>query len=238
MKKEFDLNVLAAPQFTVTLPSCGTDIKLRSLLMKEYKNLFIAKEGGSNLDAVEQALGNAVQSDIDVLSLPVGDLEFIFLQLYMASTGNKLIPIKYKCQVETDGKSCNTQIDTRIDIESAFVPQNDVDLKVVVNDRVVIFMRHPNSRDFEKHDIQSEKGLFNCVLECVESVYQDDECYTKEELGDVMTGILDMTTGAVFAKLVQVITETSRVTSYVDAKCPKCGTEHKTPVIGLDDFFM
>lgn len=239
MKKQFDLNLLAAPQFSVTLPSNGQTIKVRSLLMKEYKNLFIAQESGNKLDAVEQCLESAILTEgVDLLSMPVGDVEFVFLQIYMASTGNNTIPIKYRCDEKIDGVSCKEIITTEISIESAYVPKTDLDYVVKLNDSVAIKMRPPTSRDFDQYDIKKDDGLLKCVINCIESVMTDDTVYTKEELSSVINDIMDSLNGSQFAKMVQCITSAPRIMTYVDTKCPKCHTEHKLPVVGLDDFFM
>ena len=143
MKKQFDINLLAAPTFSVVLPESGKRITMRSLLMKEYKTLFIAKEGKAELDAVEQALSNTIQDDIDISTLSIGDTEYIFLQLYMSSTGNNSIPVKYKCDVrDENGNKCGTDMTANIDLASAFVPKDDTDLLVIINQSTAIKMQN------------------------------------------------------------------------------------------------
>lgn len=238
MKKEFDLNLIAAPQFTCKLPSSGKEIRLRSLVMKEYKNLFIAREGDNLVDTVEQLLSSAVQTDVNIFDLPIGDIEYIFLQLYMASSGKSQIPIAFKCTNENDGKKCNNRITAHIDLNSAFVPSKDINLYIPVNDMVTIEMRQPTTRDFDKHDITKDKGLMECVLSCIKNVHVNDVAYTSDELGTKLSDILDNVTGEVFGKMVEVITETPRITTIVNVKCNHCGQEHMVPITGLDDFFL
>lgn len=97
MTKQFDLSVLATPLYTVTLPSSGEEIKLRTLLTKEHKALLIAHESGNGIDAIEQVLKSCVVSDISIPDLSVGDAEYLFLQMYVNSVGNEQINAEYHC---------------------------------------------------------------------------------------------------------------------------------------------
>ncbi|CAL9998043.1 baseplate hub [Vibrio phage D480] len=100
MTKTFDLNVLAAPQYTVKLPSTGEEIKLRAMLAKEHKALLIANESDQKVDAIEQALENCIMSDIKMEELTVGDGEFLFMHMYMNSNGVTNIQATYNCCAE------------------------------------------------------------------------------------------------------------------------------------------
>ncbi len=97
MTKTFDISVLAAPQYTVKLPSTGEEIKLRAMLAKEHKALLIANESDEKIDAIEQCLENCIVSDINMDELTVGDAEYLFLHMYMNSNGVTSIQAEYNC---------------------------------------------------------------------------------------------------------------------------------------------
>ncbi|WOL24858.1 baseplate hub assembly catalyst [Vibrio phage PG216] len=97
MTKAFDISVLAAPQYTVKLPSTGEEIKLRAMLAKEHKALLIANESDEKIDAIEQCLENCIVSDIKMDDLTVGDSEYLFLHMYMNSNGVTNIQAEYNC---------------------------------------------------------------------------------------------------------------------------------------------
>ncbi|URQ03530.1 hypothetical protein PVA23_153 [Vibrio phage PVA23] len=97
MTKPFDLSVLAAPQYTVKLPSTGEEIKLRAMLAKEHKTLLIANESDEKVDAIEQCLENCIVSDIKMEDLTVGDAEYLFMHMYMNSNGVTEIQAEYNC---------------------------------------------------------------------------------------------------------------------------------------------
>ncbi|AGN30379.1 baseplate hub subunit [Vibrio phage nt-1] len=97
MTKAFDISVLAAPQYTVTLPSTGEEVKLRAMLAKEHKALLIANESDAKVDAIEQCLENCIVSDIKMEDLSVGDAEYLFIHMYMNSNGVSEIKAEYNC---------------------------------------------------------------------------------------------------------------------------------------------
>lgn len=100
MTKTFDINVLAAPQYTVKLPSTGEPIKLRAMLAKEHKAMLIANESDEKIDAIEQALENCIMSDVKMEDLTVGDAEYLFMHMYMNSNGVSEIQADYHCCAE------------------------------------------------------------------------------------------------------------------------------------------
>ncbi|AUR86063.1 baseplate protein [Vibrio phage 1.081.O._10N.286.52.C2] len=100
MTKAFDISVLAAPQYSVKLPSSGAEVKLRAMLAKEHKALLIANESEEKVDAIEQCLKNCIVSDINIEDLTVGDAEYLFVHMYMNSNGVNSIQAEYNCCAE------------------------------------------------------------------------------------------------------------------------------------------
>lgn len=131
MKKEFDMSVLAIPRYTVTLPSTGEKIQLRTMLTKEHKALLIANESDDKIDAIEQCLENCIVSDIDMKDLTVGDAEYLFIQMYINSNGVDTIQAKYNCcapKLEEENKSDETETELELDPDDIFnkiVAQSD-----------------------------------------------------------------------------------------------------------------
>lgn len=236
-KPTFDLSAFAAPKFSLTLPVSGKNVFVRTLLMKEYKNFFIAKEsgdgssGGALMDAVRQALSSVVEGVDNVMALPPGDVEYIFIQLYISSTGKRHVPIRYKC-------SCGHEVVTNIDLNNVGVTDQEGDGRIVVNDNNVIIMRSPTQEDLNRHDMESDEGKLACIIDCISELHQGEYVFTAEELGsETIESVLDSLSGEAFTKMVDFIDGIPRIYSTVDVKCEKCGKEDVLPVIGLADFF-
>ena len=73
---------IAVPEYSLTLPSNGTEIKYRPFLVKEEKLLLIAMESEDEKEiatATKNVIKNCIYADIDVNDLPIFDVEYIFL---------------------------------------------------------------------------------------------------------------------------------------------------------------
>lgn len=133
--KAFDISVLAAPQYTVKLPSSGETIKLRTMLAKEHKALLIANESDEKIDAIEQCLENCIVSDIKMEDLTVGDAEYLFMHMYMNSNGVTEIQAEYNCcaeksadelkQLEEEEKESPTDDKSADDLFAEIIAQSD-----------------------------------------------------------------------------------------------------------------
>ena len=100
---------MSLPKLTVmkhklTLPSTGESITYRPFLVKEEKLLMMAMQTGEQDDmvrALKEIINNCVEKQMNLDSLPMFDIEYIFLQLRARSVGDE-IPITYS----DDDKVC------------------------------------------------------------------------------------------------------------------------------------
>ena len=75
---------LASAKFELTLPSSGETVEYRPFLVKEEKILLTAQSTGETSDvlrAVEQIIDNCTFNKLQVKSLPMFDLEYVFIKL-------------------------------------------------------------------------------------------------------------------------------------------------------------
>ena len=79
-----------APTYELTLPSTDLKVKYRPFLVKEEKILLIAMETGKEneiYEATKQIVDSCTFNTLEVESLPMFDLEFIFLNIRARSVG-------------------------------------------------------------------------------------------------------------------------------------------------------
>ena len=72
------------PIYNVKLLSDGKDVKFRPFTVKEEKLFLMANESEDLItivDTVKQVLNNCVLSDFDIDSLPLFDIEHLFLNI-------------------------------------------------------------------------------------------------------------------------------------------------------------
>lgn len=239
MAKKFDMSLLATPEFSIVLPVSGKRVSVRTMLMKEYKTLFVTAEGGVPNDAVEKVLKSTVSGVDDVLSLPVGDIEYLFIQLYVASTGSNMVGIRHECMNVVDGERCGENILTEFDLNNTFVPKQKSQRETFkINDNVQIILRAPTNVDFSLYDVDTDEGMLKCIISCMESIYQNDEEFSREEVAEELEAIFDSISGTVFRQMMEYIESTPRIMNEIEVVCPKCGNKETITLKGIDDFFM
>lgn len=126
-KPAFDINVMASPHYSITLPSTGKKVKMRALLTKEHKALLIANESGDKIDAIEQCLNNCLITEVNTRELPIGDSEYLFLQMYINSNGTDAINANYHCAApveNTEEESTEQEVPTEDDFFKNIVEQS------------------------------------------------------------------------------------------------------------------
>ena len=112
---------IETPRYELTLPSTDKVIKYRPFLVKEEKILLVAMESNDNkeiLNAIREILTACTYEEIDVNTLPIFDIEYIFLQIRSKSVG-EVSKVKLLCpddketyaDVEIDLTKVNVQVD-------------------------------------------------------------------------------------------------------------------------------
>ena len=79
-----------APTYELTLPSTDVKVKYIPILVKEEKILLMAMESGKEneiYDATKQIVDSCTFNSLDVETLPMFDLEYIFLNIRAKSVG-------------------------------------------------------------------------------------------------------------------------------------------------------
>ena len=85
------------PTYELELPVSQIKIKYRPFLVKEQRNLLMAMEADDAetiQQNIRQTLINCILTEIDIDTLPIVDVEYIFLNLRARSVG-ELVENKY-----------------------------------------------------------------------------------------------------------------------------------------------
>lgn len=223
------------PIFTTTLPISKITIEYRPLLVKEEKLLLLAKEA-NDLDYIvntlKQVIKNTVQSPIDIDSLSIIDLQWIFIQLRIQSVG-KII----KCTV-TDPID-KKDYDIEVDLSELYVKFNNYKNVIKLSNTLGMKMKLPGLNDVRDVSLYSSDFTsltFNLLLSCVESVFDDESeftNFTKEEL----TEFIDSLNSEQIQRVVEFFDNLPKLTlkySYTTAD----GNKKEWEVDKFRDFFI
>ena len=107
---------LTRPEYSTTIPSTNKKIKYHPFTVREEKVLMLAAEGGDQdeiVNAVTSCLQNCISSptDIDVESLALFDIEYLFLKTRSKSVGEVINVIV----TDPDDEAFSTDVEVNID---------------------------------------------------------------------------------------------------------------------------
>ena len=177
-----DLLLSEIPKYELTIPSSKKKVSFRPFLVKEEKVLLIAQQTGTyedNIRAIKNVIESCVNDIDDIDSMPLFDVEYIFLQLRIKSIGSIVEPT-IVCP-ET-GESISIELDlTKIKATTNEKQTN----KIKINDNVMITMKYPTIRTIENEeeiDYNDPEKFYDLVVNCIERIDTNEETIDVEML--------------------------------------------------------
>lgn len=242
------------PIYELKLISCKKPIKFRPFLVKEQKLLLMAQEAfngedansDSALNAVRQILNNCILSEVDVDSLPLFDIEYLFLNLRARSMG-EMVTLSYRCsnQVEKDGGetgSCNNIVNydmNLLEIKPKILSEHSE--KIEINDRMGILMKYPRLELLKTFDESSkeEDSIMKLIFSCIDAVYDEETIYyTKDTPKEELEEFLDSLPTNIIEKIKNFFDTTPKIQETLHFKCNKCEYEEDIVLEGINSFFV
>jgi len=240
------------PVYETILPSNNQVIKFRPFLVKEQKILMMGAQASDPkdiIDSIRQILSNCILSDIDIESLPVFDLEFLFLNLRARSI-NEVVEIKYRCNNDLSSdkedkeelKKCTGFVTFNInvlDIKPEFGEGHTSDIKL--SEKVGMKLKYPTfemMKDLDTEGKSEDDVMYDLLVGCIDFIYDENNMYypkdsTKEEIGEFIDNLQQK-------NLEQIKTffgTMPKVKKELDFVCPKCGFEDHIILEGVQNFF-
>lgn len=238
---------LDVPIYDLTLPLSKKKIQIRPFLVKEEKIFLMAAEAddeNSVLSAVKQIVNNCcLTENIDIESLPISDIEYIFFNLRARSI-SEIVELKYKCNnkvyVGEEEKNCGNLVEFEVNVLEIEpkIPENHTN-KIELSPTMGIVMKYPNFKLLDKINSTSEtEMLMETTLGCIDYIYDDEELfYAKDVTKKELTEFLESMNRPQFLKLQEFFETIPKISKEVDFKCNQCGYEEKIVVEGIQNFF-
>ena len=236
------------PVYELNLISSGKKIRFRPFLVKEQKLLLMANQSDDakdSLNVVKQICKNCIIDDIDVESLPVFDLEFIFLNLRARSV-SEVINLQYKCNNKIKSEAgeetaCGNleKFDVNLlEITPTKDPKHDK--KIMLSDKLGIMMKYPTFEMIANLKGQNEdETLMELLTICIDNIFDKDNIYytkdvTKEELVDFIDNLQQKD----LEKIQEFFETAPKIKKDISFNCRKCGYKESIEVEGLQNFFI
>jgi hypothetical protein len=230
-----------APTYQLTLPSTDVKVKYRPFLVKEEKILLMAMESGKEneiYDATKQIVDSCTFNSLDVETLPMFDLEYIFLNIRAKSVGEIS---KFKVICPDDKK---TYADVEIDLTKVEVQVDDEHTnKIIVDEgrKLGVVLKYPTMSILKSGtniDNANMDTIFKMLSSCVDHIFEGEKIYpgkdsTPQEIQEFFEGLSQES----FSKIKKFFDTMPRVRHDIEVTNPVTKVKSKVTLQGLNDFF-
>lgn len=236
------------PVHNLTLPLTKKSIKFRPFLVKEEKILLMAMESGEEdtvLTAIKQIINNCCIDELNIDTLPVTDLEFLFLNLRARSIG-EVVELQYKCnnKVKTESgeeKDCGGLV--KFDLNLLTIkPESEPNHtnRIELTEKMGIVMKYPNMKIVQSSDGKNATDrIMKVLINCVDYIYDAETVYYRKDIDDKeLVEFLENLNRDQFAKIQNFFDTMPKIKTNLDFKCVKCGYQEKVLVEGIQNFFV
>jgi len=236
------LPTVETPRYELTLPSTDKVVQYRPFLVKEEKILLVAMETNNNSDimnATREILNACTYEKIDIDTLPIFDIEYIFLQIRAKSVG-EIAKFKMICPDDKE-----TYADVEIDLTKVSVQVDDEHTNDVLIDedrKLGVLFNYPTlgmtkaGFNIDNTDIAT---LFEIMSSSIQHIYEGEKIYpakdsTKEELRNFLEGLPQKT----FVKIKTFFETMPQLRHAVEIENPKTKVKSTVTLKGIRDFFQ
>ena len=242
------LPVITVPKYKLTIPSTNKEVSFRPFLVKEEKILLIAMESDNEeqmTTAIKNIIGNCVDNTLDIESMPMFDIEYIFLQLRSKSKG-EVVDLSFECD------RCKKQIPVQVDLSAVKIQRTEGHTnKIPLSEDVGVMMSYPSMQIQKtiKQDQTDVENIFNTISSCIESIWDKETVYstkdhTREELDKFLESLPDNS----FTKIQKFFDTIPVLKHTFELKCTNkngkskkasmCGWKSEKTLEGLGSFFV
>ena len=227
---------IATPTYTLTIPSTKKKVKYRPFLVKEQKILILAMENEDQeqiLDAITNTIKACLITKIDMTTLALFDIEYLFLQIRARSISEE---IEMRVTCADDGE---TTVDVKFMVDDVKVsfPKGHTNIIKLDND-LTIEMQYPDLDYFTKINFMDEKvDEYELVAKCIKRVYVGEDDFTSDSLDESKAWVEGLTNNQ-FEKIQQFFETMPTLRHVLKVKNPKTKVTNEVVLEGLSDFFV
>ena len=231
---------LTTPTYELEVPSTDEKIKYRPFLVKEEKILLIAMESGeqeSIVTAIKDIVTECTYGKVDLGSLPMFDVEYIFLQIRSKSVG-EVSTLKLLCPDDKE-----TYVNVDVDLSEVMVHvDKGHNPKIELTEEMGMIMTYPtidSLTDMGGTDINAS-NMLDVIASCVLQIYDkkgeevfDAKDQTKQELIE----FVEQLNTKQFEEVQKFFDTMPKLKHTIEVENPKTKVKSEVVVQGLNDFF-
>ena len=227
---------IATPIYTLTIPSTKKRVKYRPFLVKEQKLLILAMENEDQeqiLDAITNTIKACLITKVDMATLALFDIEYLFLQIRARSISEE---IEMRVTCADDGE---TTVDVKFMVDDVKVnfPKGHTNI-IQLSDDLTIEMQYPDLDYFAKINFMDEKvDEYELVAKCIKRVYVGEDDFTSDSLDESKAWVEGLTNNQ-FEKIQSFFETMPTLRHVLKVKNPKTKVVNEVVLEGLSDFFV
>jgi len=236
------LPIVETPTYELTLPSQDIKVQFRPFLVKEEKILLIALESNNDneiVKATKQILNACTFEKLDINSLPLFDIEYIFLQIRAKSIGEIA---KFRILCPDDKK---TLVNVELDLTKVEVNVDDEHVnKIFLDDKkqLGVILKYP-TLDITKagYNMSTEnmETVFKIIGSCIECVFEGEKIYpAKDSTQQELQEFLESLSQQAFEKIKKFFDTMPQLRHEIEIENPNTKVKSKVVLQGLRDFFQ
>jgi len=231
---------LNTPTYELEIPSTDEKIKFRPFLVKEEKILMMAletKENAQIISAVKDIVSECTFNKLNISTMPMFDVEYIFLQIRSKSVG-EVSKVKILCP--DDNK---TYTNVEIDLNEVKVQVEDGHTnKIELTDSMGMIMTYPNIDSFSENGIQdiNASNMLDVIGTCILQIYEDkgEKVYeAKDQTKKELVEFIEQLNTKQFQDVQKFFDTMPRLKHTIKVKNPKTKKTSDVTLSGLNDFF-
>ena len=231
---------LNTPTYELEIPSTDEKIKFRPFLVKEEKILMMALETIDNaqiISAVKDIVSECTFNKLNISTMPMFDVEYIFLQIRSKSVG-EVSKVQILCP---DDKKTYTNVE--IDLNEVKVQVEDGHTnKIELTDSMGIIMTYPNIDSFSDNGIQNinASNMLDVIGTCILQIYEDkgEKVYeAKDQTKKELVEFIEQLNTKQFQDVQKFFDTMPRLKHTIKVKNPKTKKTSDVTLSGLNDFF-
>jgi hypothetical protein len=231
---------LTTPTYELEVPSTDEKISYRPFLVKEEKILLMAMESGKNEDivnAVKQIVSECTFNKLKVGTMPMFDVEYIFLNIRAKSIG-EVSKLRLLCP--DDGK---TYANVEVNLEEVTVQVDDDHTnKIELTDKMGMIMTYPTIDSLTKTGIQviNASNMLDIINTCILQIYEDggEKVYeAKDQTQKELTEFVEQLNTNQFKSVQKFFDTMPKLKHIVKVKNPETKKMNHITLQGLNDFF-
>ena len=181
-----------------------------------------------------QIITDCVFDDVDPYTMPMFDIEYLFLRIRGKSVGEK---VKLNVLCPDDEK---TRVDVEIDLEKVDVQMSDDHTNIVTLTKdISMIMKYPSLSDMDGFDPQGQiLSLFEMIKRCILEIRDGKTIHNKVDISNKeLDKFLDSMSTENFQELSSFFETMPKLRHIFKVTNPKTKKKSEIPVEGLQSFF-